>query len=175
MTAQEFSSLVLSEQRGLKSYAKLLTKNTDDANDLVQETLLKAYHNRDSYQTQTSIKAWLYTIMKNSFINHYRRMMKRNTFIDTTDNMYYIDSPFIQLDSKAENTFLKKELKKALDSIPYSLKEVFLLHYQGYKYHELAEYYKIPIGTIKTRIHMARKALKKMLESEGEAYGLTLD
>lgn len=175
MTKQEFSSLVLTEQKSLKNYAKMLTRNTEDAHDLVQETMLKAYANRDSYISNTSIKAWLFTIMKNSFINQYRRMVKRNTFLDTTDNTYFLDSPFIALENKGDLKMMKKDIHKAIEDLPSSLRETFMLHYYGYKYHELAEYYNIPIGTIKTRIHMARKALKDKLSDYGASYGLCMN
>ena len=92
MTSIHFKNTVQHEAKSLRKYAYQLTRNIDDTDDLVQETMLKAFTYQDKFQEGTNLKGWLYTIMKNTFINNYRRMIKRNTFIDNTNNEYFIDS-----------------------------------------------------------------------------------
>jgi RNA polymerase sigma-70 factor (ECF subfamily) len=105
--------------------------------------------------------------MKNTFINNYRRMVKRNTFLDATDNSYYLDSVSHSTGNDGENSFLAAEIEKALVQLPFELRESFLMNFRGYKYQEIADFFQIPIGTVKTRIHLARKILKKKLSVHG--------
>ncbi len=173
MTALEFNSMVQREASPLRAYAYQLTRNIEDANDLVQETMLKAFTYRTKFADGTNLKGWLYTIMKNSFINNYRRMVKRNTFIDTTDNTYYIDSPIHVTLNGAENKFMMKNMEAAIDTLPTELKKTFTMNFKGFKYHEIADILNIPIGTVKTRIFVARRILRKKLKSYGLAYGFS--
>jgi RNA polymerase sigma-70 factor (ECF subfamily) len=87
MTSIEFKKMVQKEATSLRSYAYQLTRNVEDTNDLVQDTMLKALTYQDKFTDGTNLKGWLYTIMKNTFINNYRRMVKRNTFLDQTDTI----------------------------------------------------------------------------------------
>lgn len=171
MTAIEFSSMVQQESASLKNYAYQLTRNIEDANDLVQETMLKAYTYHNKFLEGTNLKGWLYTIMKNSFINNYRRIVKRNTFIDTTDNTYFLDAPSHVTENMGEAKFLKKDLDEAIDTLPPDLKKTFTMNNKGFKYHEIAEVLGIPIGTVKTRIFVARRMLRKRLSSYALIYG----
>ncbi|XQP84045.1 MAG: sigma-70 family RNA polymerase sigma factor [Candidatus Pollutiaquabacter aromativorans] len=91
-TNQEFRKQVTDETRPLKAYAMKLTQDSEEANDLVQDTVLKALTNEEKFAAGTNLKGWLYTIMKNIFINKYRRAMKSNIFNDDTDNQYYINN-----------------------------------------------------------------------------------
>jgi RNA polymerase sigma factor (sigma-70 family) len=172
MTQREFSLMVQNESNPLRSYAYQLTRNSEDANDLLQETMLKAFTYHTKFAEGTNLKGWLYTIMKNSFINNYRRLVKRNTFIDTTDNTYYLDSPMHVTDNSAEGKFMMKDMEAAIDNLPNDLKKTFTMNYKGFKYHEIAEILNIPIGTVKTRIFVARRMLRKKLRVYGEAYGM---
>jgi RNA polymerase sigma-70 factor (ECF subfamily) len=167
MTAIEFSQKLVEQKHSLKSYALFLTRNSDDSDDLLQETLLKAFSNRNRFAPETNFKGWLFTIMKNTFINNYRRMVKRNTFLDATDNFYYLDSSSHSTGNDGENSFLAAEIEKALVQLPFELRESFLMNFRGYKYQEIADFFQIPIGTVKTRIHLARKVLKKKLSVHG--------
>jgi RNA polymerase sigma-70 factor (ECF subfamily) len=167
MTAIEFSQKLVEQKQSLKSYALFLTRNSDDSDDLLQETLLKAFSNRARFAPETNFKGWLFTIMKNTFINNYRRMVKRNTFLDATDNSYYLDSVSHSTGNDGENSFLAAEIEKALVQLPFELRESFLMNFRGYKYQEIADFFQIPIGTVKTRIHLARKILKKKLSVHG--------
>jgi RNA polymerase sigma-70 factor (ECF subfamily) len=128
---------------------------------------LKAFSNRTRFAPETNFKGWLFTIMKNTFINNYRRMVKRNTFLDATDNSYYLDSLSHSTGNDGENSFLAAEIEKALVQLPFELRESFLMNFRGYKYQEIADFFQIPIGTVKTRIHLARKVLKKKLSVHG--------
>ena len=171
MTQLEFSLLVERESHPLRNYALQLTRNSDDANDLLQETMLKAFTYHSRFMEGTNLKGWLYTIMKNSFINNYRRLMKRNTFIDTTDNAFFLDAPTHVTENDGEGNFVKKDLEQAIASLPHDLKRTFTMNLKGFKYHEIADILGIPIGTVKTRIFVAKRQLRKKLGSYGKLYG----
>src|SRR5437868_13265927 len=111
MTAIEFKNMVHKEGSSLRHYAYQLTRNTEDTNDLVQDTMLKAFTYQDKFADGTNLKGWLYTIMKNTFINNYRRMVKRNTFIDQTDNDFYLDSVAPSLKNEGEQKFMMRDLE----------------------------------------------------------------
>lgn len=173
MTAIEFSNLINNETSTLKNYALILTKNIEDANDLVQETMLKAFTYRSKFASGTNLKGWLYIIMKNSFINNYRRIIKRNTVIDTSENSYLLENSFQTDQNKGEISFLRKDIDYAINMLPDELKLTFSLNIDGYKYHEIAEMLDIPIGTVKTRIFVAKRKLRKMLYVYGVNFGLS--
>jgi RNA polymerase sigma factor (sigma-70 family) len=163
---------IYQHEKALSHYALQLTKNMEDANDLVQETMLKALSYKSKFTEGTNLKGWLYTIMRNSFINNYRRMMRRSTFIDTTDNSYFIDAPSYVTSNSAENNFVSKDLNNAISELPHDLKVTFCLNMEGYKYHEISDKLDIPIGTVKTRIFVAKRKLRKKLKVYGDLYGL---
>jgi RNA polymerase sigma-70 factor (ECF subfamily) len=167
-----FTNQVAAHALALKGYALFLTQNRDDAHDLLQETYLKAFSNKDRFEADTNLKGWLYTIMKNTFINNYRRKVKRNTFADHTEQDYYINQPSQLIPNQSESKMVVDDLNKAIELLPYELKEAFMLNFKGHKYQEIADHFGIPIGTVKTRIHLARKALKRKLNHYGEMYGL---
>ncbi|MHA8051095.1 RNA polymerase sigma factor [Aquirufa sp. ROCK-SH2] len=164
MTALEFTYQVGNFSKILKPFALRLTRDSDDANDLIQDTLVKAYTNRDKYSDGTNLKAWLFTIMKNTFITQYQRMVRRNTFIDTTDNLHFINSTESIQSNLALNSFVKEDLEKALANTEEMYRTPFLMYFEGFKYHEIAEELDLPIGTVKNRIHIARKELKSQLK-----------
>lgn len=164
MTALEFGYTIESLTPSLKPFALKLTKDREDANDLLQETIVKAYTNREKFAEGTNLKAWMYTIMKNTFITNYQRMMRRNTFIDTTDNLHFINSSDSQITNKAINGFAMDDISEAIENLQDVYKVPFMMHFTGFKYHEIAEKLEIPIGTVKNRIHIARKELKAKLK-----------
>ena len=147
----------------LHSFAFNLTKNTEDAKDLYQETAYRAMTNMDKLRPGTNFKAWLFTIMKNIFINNYRKKAKANTIVDSTDNLYYINSTANTIDNRAESSIMMKELVQLIEKLDDSIRVPFLMHYQGYKYQEIADYLDLPLGTVKSRIFFARKELKEMI------------
>lgn len=166
MATLEFNSIdKMSES--LKPFALKLTKDAEEANDLLQETMLKAITNKDKFTEGTNLKAWLYTIMKNTFITNYQRVVRRNTFIDTTDNMHYINSSSNTIENLAYSDFAMKDINNAIDGLDTPYKTPFMMHFRGFKYHEIAERLQIPIGTVKNRIHIARKELKSKLKQYG--------
>lgn len=167
-----FTDQVATHAHALKGYALFLTQNKEEAHDLLQETYLKAFSNRDRFAPDTNLKGWLYTIMKNTFINNYRRKVKRNTFSDQTDQDYYINQPSQRIPNQAESKMVMDDLNKAIALLPFELREAFMLNFKGHKYQDIADRFGIPIGTVKTRIHLARKVLKRKLSVYGDQYGL---
>lgn len=163
MTALEFTFHLGKVSKSLKPFAMKLTRDYEEANDLLQDTLLKAFTNRDKYTEGTNLKAWLYTIMKNTFITNYQRMVRKNTFIDTTDNLHFINSMESSTNNEAISTFAMNDINNAVGSLEEAYKTPFMMHFRGFKYHEIAEKLEIPIGTVKNRIHIARKELKDRL------------
>ncbi len=147
----------------LHSFAYNLTKNIEDAKDLYQETAFRAMTNRDKFRPGTNFKAWLFTIMKNIFINNYRKKTKANTIMDSTDNLYYINSGSAIISNGAESNIMMKELITMIDELDNSVRIPFLMHYQGFKYQEIAEQLELPLGTVKSRIFFARKELKNVI------------
>ncbi len=166
----DFETLIKDESKSLKALAMQLSRNQDDAKDLVQDTMLKALRYKEKFTEGSNIKAWLFTILRNSFINQYRRTAKRNTFIDTTDNTFFLDLPSHKSENIAELTFIRKDLQTAIQSLPIDLKVTFMLNMEGFKYHEIAEELNIPIGTVKTRIFVARRILRQKLKVYGEDF-----
>jgi len=165
MSTTEFSANFNGVSSLLNAFAYNLTKNVDDARDLFQETAYRAFKNQEKFRPGTNFKAWLMTIMKNIFINDYRKKIKRNTFQDSTDNNYFIDSGAKTKGNKAEANILMDELTGMIDVLQEGFKIPFLMHYRGYKYHEIADHMDLPLGTIKSRIFFARKELKAKIQA----------
>ena len=165
MTLQEFSYSVNQKTHDLRFHALRFTKDNYDADDLIQETRLKAISNKDKFKYGTNLKAWLYTIMKNTFITNYQKMVRRNTFIDSTDNMHYINDKSYVTGNLGENIFVSEDIQEAMEKLDNVHREPFLMHFRGFKYHEIADKLDIPIGTVKNRIHIARKELKEDLST----------
>src|SRR6187402_1030615 len=163
MSAAEFNELLLGNADPLRPFAVNLTHDQDTAKDLFQETLYKALANKDKYCTGTNIKAWLFTIMRNIFINNYRRRSKQRTIFDNGTNEILINSGKIIVSNGGENYLQLKETHKAIYQLPQIFKIPFLLHIEGYRYHEISESLNEPLGTIKSRIYFARKLLKEQL------------
>jgi len=147
----------------LHSFAYNLTKNAEDAKDLYQETAYRAINNKEKFRAGTNFKAWLFTIMKNIFINNYRKKSKSKTIIDSTDNLYYINSGSSVVGNSANSNIMMKELTKIIDDLAESIRIPFIMHYHGYKYQEIADHLDLPIGTVKSRIFFARKDLKEII------------
>ncbi len=163
MANKDFNELLVDNADFLKPFAINLTKNNETANDLYQETLYKALANHDKYNSGTNIKAWLFTIMRNIFINDYRRNSKRRTIFDNTPEDYLINLRQTSVSNAAESTLRQKEIMKAIEDLPETFKVPFKLYFEGYKYQEISEYLGEPLGTIKSRIHFARKLLKEQI------------
>jgi len=163
MTSLEFNNHFNQLAPILNSYAYNLTKSIDDAKDLYQETAYRAIKNQDKFRPGTNFKAWLFTIMKNIFINGYRKKLKANTFTDSTDNDYFINSGNVVVSNQGDSNIMVAEIKDMIRGLDESFKVPFMMHYSGYKYQEIAEYLELPLGTIKSRIFFARKELKELI------------
>ncbi len=163
MSAIEFNEMLLSNADFLRPFAINLTRDTEAANDLYQETMYKALANHEKYNNGTNIKAWLFTIMRNIFINNYRRKAKQKTILDSTPNDFLINQNQATVYNEAESEMRVKEINKAITQLPEIFKTPFLLYFDGYKYNEIADALHEPLGTIKSRIHFARKLLKEQI------------
>ncbi|HPG10246.1 MAG TPA: RNA polymerase sigma factor [Chitinophagaceae bacterium] len=163
MSSKDFNTLLLNNAEYLKPFAINLTRDLDAADDLYQDTLYKALANKDKYNVGTNIKAWLFTIMRNIFINNYRRKAKQKTIFDSTPNEYFLNSNQNAVANSAEGNLRMKEIQEALKQLPEIFRTPFLLYFDGYRYNEIAEMLVEPLGTIKSRIHFARKLLKEQL------------
>ncbi|HMN89433.1 MAG TPA: RNA polymerase sigma factor [Saprospiraceae bacterium] len=180
MSPIEFDAKLNQMSGLLNAFAYNLTKNVEDAKDLFQETAYRAITNRDKFLPGTNFKAWLFTIMKNIFINNYRKKTKANTIMDSTDNLFYLNSGGATISNRGDANILMTELTGMVDKLDDSIRIPFLMHYQGYKYQEIADYLDLPLGTVKSRIFFARKELKDMISqyyqsAESELIDTTLD
>lgn len=159
MSTLEFNKQMLSFKAPLKYFAISLTADTEDANDLLQDTMLKALQYKDKFAESTNLKAWLYTIMKNTFINNYRRKVKTRQIIDNSKELYLLNLPQSNTSISPLSRIAEKDIKHEIDSLDEELRIPFVRYFEGYKYKEIAEELNIPIGTVKSRIFLARKKL----------------
>lgn len=162
MSTLEFNDTLVSLESNLMAFAMNYTRNTEDAQDLTQETMLKAMRYREYYTPKTNFKAWVFTIMRNIFINQYRRKVKSGTIFDNSTDLYLLNSSTENRDSPY-NHIANEEVLNQLNSLSEEYKEPFEMHYLGYKYKEIADKLSIPIGTVKSRIFLARKKLMELL------------
>ncbi|MDQ3140668.1 MAG: RNA polymerase sigma factor [Bacteroidota bacterium] len=170
MSSVEFFNQFELQTQTLNNFAYSLTRDAEDAKDLYQETAFRALSNRDKFQPGTNFKAWLITIMKNIFINNYRRKIKGGIVSDNSENQYYFNSISNSVLNRAESDMMMKELNGMVESLDESLRIPFLRYYHGYKYQEIADELGLPLGTVKSRIFFARKALKNMISNHYAFY-----
>lgn len=163
MSTAEFTELLLRNADPLKPFAISLTHDQENAKDLFQETLYRALANKDKYNTGTNVKAWLFTIMRNIFINDYRRRAKQKVIFDNSQNDSLIDSGKTIVKNTAVESLHIKEIDHVIYHLPQIFKIPFLLYFEGYRYHEIAYSLNEPLGTVKSRIHFARKLLKEQI------------
>lgn len=164
MTAVELTYKIVSLRTTLQAFTKRFTSNREESHDLVQDTLLKALQYRDKFREDTNLKGWLFTIMRNTFINNYRRTRRAKTSRDTTRELYYLNVEDVHTFNRPQDTYEFKEIWKNVNGIQEYLLIPFKMHTTGYKYTEIAEHLKIPIGTVKNRIFHARKEIQKRLQ-----------
>ena len=161
MASAKFQSNLMSLQANMLNFAFMLTNNRDDAYDLLQDTTLKALDNEDKYAEGTNLKVWVFTIMRNIFINNYRRVSRAATVIDTTDNQYLINLPAEAARETPDGTFTANEITAAINAFSDEYRIPFSMHVAGYKYEEIAKEMNLPLGTVKSRIFAARKRLQE--------------
>jgi len=159
MSAVEFNHLILTHRKALEYFAFSLTMNREDAKDLIQDTYMKAIAYRTKFKEATNLKAWLYTIMKNTFINNYRRQTKSKTIIDQSEDLYYLNNAHETRDRHPMSILHQKEITMQVEALQDEYRVPFKMHNEGYKYKEIADYLKLPIGTVKSRIFLARRKL----------------
>ena len=149
----------------LKMYALKLTKDDDDAKDLIQDTLIKVCINSNKFKEGTNLKAWVYTIMRNTYITtHQRSAIRKNTFVDKTENTFFLNArEKLFFDNLAVYSFIKEDIETEMKKLKKIYKIPFTMYSDGFKYEEIAFQMNIPIGTVKNRIHIARKILKNSL------------
>ena len=163
MTLSAFERNLVMAQNALHKFAIKLTADEEEANDLMQETSLKALDNRDKFEVGTNFKGWLYTIMRNIFINNYRKVSREKVYVDHTENLYHLNlSQDFSIDT-TEEAYDIKEIHKAVHALPKEFRIPFAMHISGFKYKEIAEHLGVPIGTVKSRIFFTRQKLQKEL------------
>ncbi len=167
---QDFENEAMSHQNALYNYALKMARNTDDAQDLVQETYYKAYRSYHQFENATNSKAWMFMILKNTFINNYRKSKREPGKVDYDEiedfyeNIKSDQTRDSNLDLEFYQNLLDDELSDALAKLPENMREVYLLcDLEGYTYEEIAELVNIPIGTVRSRLHRARKLLQDEL------------
>src|SRR5450432_995732 len=134
MASSEFSQMLVNNSEFLKPFAITLTRDSDAAQDLYQETLYRALANKDKYNVGTNIKAWLYTIMRNIFINNYRKKIKQNIISDSTSGEFLLDFNQSAIANLGESRLRLKEIQTEIYHLPSIFKDPFLLYFDGYKY-----------------------------------------
>ena len=159
MASAKFQINLMALQANLLNFAYMLTSNRDDAYDLLQDTTLKALDNEEKYAENTNFKGWVFTIMRNIFINNYRRNVRSATIVDTTDNLYHLNLSQESRFESPEETYGAAEITDAINEFADEYRIPFSMHVAGYKYNEIAEHMHLPLGTVKSRIFFARKKL----------------
>jgi RNA polymerase sigma-70 factor (ECF subfamily) len=166
MTSLQFNEYLDKHSSRLYNYAEKLTNDKVKAQDLYQETIYRAYKNRDKFKVGTNIVGWLSTIMKNEFINDYRTRKRKATINSDSVNTFVMDNyTKVKVRNEARSNLFIEELNQTLDTLRSEYKSPFLKMFNGYKYEEIAEMENLPIGTVKSRIHLARKELKAKLNN----------
>ena len=165
MSSKNFQSKLLGLQSNLLNFAYLLTSNRDDAYDLLQDTTLKALDNEDKYVENVNFKGWVFTIMRNIFINNYRKVVRSATIIDQTEDLYHLNLPQESGLDTPEGSVAVNEITAAINEFSDDYRIPFSMHVAGYKYNEIAEKMNLPLGTVKSRIFFARQRLQKKLQA----------
>lgn len=164
MTSLDFHSRLLKLQDNMMNFAYILTSNREEAKDLLQDTTLKVLDNEDKYIDNVNFKGWVFTIMRNIFINNYRRIIRSQTIVDKTEDLYRLNLPQESGFSTPEGSFNVKEITKTINSFSDEYRIPFSMHVAGYKYNEIAEKMDLPLGTVKSRIFFARQHLQEILK-----------
>jgi RNA polymerase sigma factor (sigma-70 family) len=174
-----FETEFLPHADALKTFAYHLAYNDEDANDLVQETYLKAYRFIDKYHEGTNAKAWLFKILKNAYINEYRKKSKRPTKVDFEDIVAYHDTDddrvtgYMDLRAEIFQYMMGDEVTTAINALPLDFRTVILLcDVEDFTYQEISKIIDIPIGTVRSRLFRARNMLKETLKKYAASLGL---
>ena len=163
MTTLEFNNLSDRCHNALLAFALKLTTNREDAKDLCQETVMRAFVNKDRFTVGTNFKAWITTIMRNSFINEYRKRSTRNKVEQPFNNEFINKNTS---DNNGPSNVIMEELNLMLNNLGLTHQVPFEMFFNGYGYQEIAYSLELPMGTVKSRIFFARKKLKTMIRSQ---------
>ncbi len=163
MSTYEFNNRLMSHENSLNYFALSLTKDLETAKDLVQETYLKAIQYKDKYTSDNNIKAWLFTILRNTYLNQVTRLSYKNTINDESEDEYLLKNTMPHLET-AESVINTGDISNAIDSLNEEYRVPFRMFIDGYKYKEIADQTSLPIGTVKSRIFFARKILMENLQ-----------
>ncbi len=163
MTILEFSHQVSSLRPMLRTFTRRFTNDREESQDLVQDTILKALTYRDKFRDDTNLKGWLFTIMRNTFINNYRKNQRAKTSNDTTKELYFLNVEDTHTFNRPQESIEFKEVWRNVNNMKDELLIPFKMHATGYKYQEIAKHLNIPIGTVKNRIFHARKEIQKKI------------
>lgn len=164
MKTFNFRKELVGLQEELRRFAFKLTTNREEADNLLQETSLKALDNEDKFLPDTNFRGWVYTIMRNIFINDYRKTIRDQTFVDQTENLYHLNLPQDCLYESTETTFDLKEMRRIVNGLPKEYRVPFAMHVHGFKYREIATRLELPLGTVKSRIFFTRQKLQIALK-----------
>lgn len=159
-----FKSSVIGMQGNLLSFALKLTLNEEEAQDLVQDTTLKALDNEAKFAPDTNFHGWMLTIMRNIFINNYRKRTRENTVVDTTDDLYHLNLSQDSGVQTPDGAFAAAEIGTILNGFPADYRKPFSMHIAGYKYDEIAVKLGMPLGTVKSHIFTTRQKLRELLK-----------
>ncbi len=159
-----FTENLVSIQQDLFRFATKLTANEEDAMDLLQETSLKVLDNESKFAPDTNFKGWAFTIMRNLFINNYRKVVREQTFVDQTDNQFYLNKSENLAVDMIESGYDVKEMYHIINELSDEYRQPFLMFVSGYRYKEIGDKLNLPLGTVKSRIYFARQRLKNDLK-----------
>ena len=164
MEKVDFTQGILAMESDLHRFAYKLTSDRDSANDLVQDCVLQALDNHEKFTHAKNLKGWMFTIMRNIFINNYRKVVRDQTFVDQTDNLYHLNLPQDSGFESTEGAYDLKEMHRVVNALPKEYKIPFSMHVSGFKYREIAEKLDLPLGTVKSRIFFTRQRLQEELK-----------
>ena len=164
MNGIQFQQKLLSLQENMMNFALMLTANRDDAQDLLQDTTLKVLDNQDKFVDNVNFKGWVLTVMRNIFINNYHKIVRVQTVVDSSADLYNLDVVNDSGFDSPDKAYQIKEITKAINGLNDDLKVPFSMFLSGYKYNEIAEKLNLPLGTVKSRIFFTRQKLQEELK-----------
>ncbi len=169
MSEKEFGHAIIDCERPLFGFALKLTHDRADAHDLMQETFIKAYTNKSKFKEGTNLKAWLYTIMRNAFISDYQKTLRRQTYVDNSEDLHLLNNTQT-VKNHGEHHLSYTEILSEIERREQKIMKPFMMYSKGFKYKEIADALDIPLGTVKNRIHVAREQLQDYINKYRGGY-----
>lgn len=164
MNTLQFQQKLVGLQENMLNFALMLTADRDDAQDLLQDTTLKVLNNQEKFVDNVNFKGWVLTVMRNIFINNYHKVVRTQTIVDSSADLYNLDVTNDSGFNSPDSSYQIQEISNAIEQLNDDLRVPFSMFVTGYKYHEIAEKLNLPLGTIKSRIFFARQELQKVLK-----------